>query len=255
MTPNTPGGPHTGPNDLQNFPVLTSVATTATDTVVNGTLNATPDTAFTVQFFSNDVADPSGHGQGKTFLGELTNVATDTDGVRELHGDAPHRSQPGQFVTATATDPAATRLSSPWTSAAPAATTTTLTALPTVAIWPARYFHGDRRFVGTSPGDRRCHLPSTGRRAAPAALMVVNGQDVATLALDALATGDHVVTAAYGGDSSFDASTSSPVDVTIHTVAFKPTVTTLTPSPTIADLGRLVTFTASVGEEDSMPGR
>ena len=105
VTPNTPGGPHTGPNNLQNFPVLTSVATTATDTVVTGTLNAAQGTVFTVQFFGNDVADSSGHGEGKTYLGELTNVVTNTDGVASFTVDLAMLIQPGKFVTATATDP------------------------------------------------------------------------------------------------------------------------------------------------------
>ena len=55
VTPNTPGGPHTGPNDLQNFPVLTSVATTDHRTTVVGTLNGRRTRSFTVQFFGNDV--------------------------------------------------------------------------------------------------------------------------------------------------------------------------------------------------------
>ncbi len=105
VTPNTPGGPHTGPNDLQNFPVLSSVAVTASSTVIAGTLTAAPETVFTVQFFSNDVADPSGHGQGKTYLGELTNVVTNTDGVASFTAELATLIQPGEFVTATATDP------------------------------------------------------------------------------------------------------------------------------------------------------
>ena len=104
VTPNTPGGPHTGPNDLQNFPVLSSVAVTASSTVIIGTLTAAPGTVFTVQFFSNDVADPSGHGQGKTYLGELTNVVTNTAGFAGFTAELATLIQPGEFVTATSTD-------------------------------------------------------------------------------------------------------------------------------------------------------
>ena len=106
VTPNTPGGPHTGANDLQNYPVISSVATTATDTVITGTLNAAPGTPFTVQFFSDPAADPSGHGQGRTYLGELTGLETDTTGNASFTASLPVPVTLGQFVTATATDPA-----------------------------------------------------------------------------------------------------------------------------------------------------
>ena len=105
VTLNTPDGPHVGANDLQNFPVLSSVAITANSTVIIGTLNAQQGTVFTVQFFGADVADPSGYGQGKTFLGELTNVVTNTDGFASFTATLSTLVQPGEFVTATATDP------------------------------------------------------------------------------------------------------------------------------------------------------
>jgi trimeric autotransporter adhesin len=105
VTPNTPGGPHTGPNDLQNFPVLTSVATTGTDTVIAGTLNSTSDTGFDLQFFANAVADSSGHAQGKFFLGEIIDVTTNADGYASFTATLPGVISPGQYVTATATDP------------------------------------------------------------------------------------------------------------------------------------------------------
>jgi trimeric autotransporter adhesin len=105
VTPNTPGGPHTGPNDLQNFPVLTSVATTGTDTLIAGTLNSTSDTDFDLQFFANAVADSSGHAQGKFFLGEIIDVTTNADGNASFTATLRGMISPGQYVTATATDP------------------------------------------------------------------------------------------------------------------------------------------------------
>ena len=62
---NMPGGPFQGPNDLQNYPVLTEVFTVSgVGTVVVGTLNSAPDATFTLQFFDNPTADPSGYGAG-----------------------------------------------------------------------------------------------------------------------------------------------------------------------------------------------
>jgi hypothetical protein len=66
VTPNTPGGPHTGPNDLQNYPVLTSAVTSDASTIT-GTLNSTPNSTFRLEFFANAAGDPSSHGEGETY--------------------------------------------------------------------------------------------------------------------------------------------------------------------------------------------
>jgi hypothetical protein len=102
VSPNSPGGPHSGANDLQNAPVLLIGATHGNQTAIKGTLNAAPGTTFLVQFFSNPSADPSGHGQGQSYLGSLT-VVTDATGNAIFQGQ--FKSQPGTVVTATATDP------------------------------------------------------------------------------------------------------------------------------------------------------
>lgn len=64
-----------GANGLQNFPILDSI--TATD--VTGSLNSTPDTDFRIEFFSSPACDPSGFGEGQTFLG-FANVTTGANG-------------------------------------------------------------------------------------------------------------------------------------------------------------------------------
>jgi hypothetical protein len=79
VTLNTPGGPHTGPNNLQNFPVLTSASTSGSGTTLTGTLNSVASTAFRIEFFASAGPDPSGFGQGQTYLGFL-NVTTDGSG-------------------------------------------------------------------------------------------------------------------------------------------------------------------------------
>ena len=57
---NDPGDTDTGPNNLQNKPVLSSTRKGATGTTtVRGTLNSAPGKTFNVQFFSN----PEGGGQ------------------------------------------------------------------------------------------------------------------------------------------------------------------------------------------------
>lgn len=105
VTPNdlgdVDGGPFV-PNNLQNFPVLLEVLNTAVDSTIFATLNSLPQTEFLIQFFANDAADPSGHGEGQTLLGE-TVVRTDSAGNVSFTFDVPVVLAPEQQVTATAT--------------------------------------------------------------------------------------------------------------------------------------------------------
>jgi hypothetical protein len=104
VTVNDPRDPDGGANNLQNFPGLTSAASVGGDTTVQGTLNSTPGTAFTLEFFSNSACDGSDHGEGERFLGSAT-VTTDGGGNANFTESFPAAAPTGQFVTATATDP------------------------------------------------------------------------------------------------------------------------------------------------------
>src|SRR5262249_24065198 len=68
VTPNDWRG-HDGPNNFQNFPVVTSVTASDTSTIVSGTLKSAPQSVFRIEFFGNAAGDPSGHGEGQTYLG------------------------------------------------------------------------------------------------------------------------------------------------------------------------------------------
>ena len=103
VTPNDPEDGDSGPNNLQNFPVLATAVTSAGSTTIDGSLNSTPSTMFLVEFFSNSVCDPSGFGEGESFLGSGT-VITDGSGNGSFSETLPTGATPGQFVTATATD-------------------------------------------------------------------------------------------------------------------------------------------------------
>ncbi len=100
VTLNDPGDADTGPNNLQNFPVLTSALSNGS-TTIEGTLNSTPNTEFRLEFFSNTACDPSDHGEGENFLGS-TMVTTDGSGDASFMVSLPPASD--QFITATATD-------------------------------------------------------------------------------------------------------------------------------------------------------
>ncbi len=104
VTPNDPGDPDTGSNDLQNFPVITAASFSAGTTTLSGTFNSTPSTTFTLEFFVNDACDPSGFGEGQTPIGTAP-VMTDGSGnatFGPLNFSTPI-ARP--FATATATNP------------------------------------------------------------------------------------------------------------------------------------------------------
>lgn len=57
-----------GANNLQNYPVLT-VTTGRYLTTIQGTLNAKANSDFTVDFYASPSGDPTGYGEGMTWLG------------------------------------------------------------------------------------------------------------------------------------------------------------------------------------------
>ncbi len=102
-TPNDTGDGDTGPNGLQNFPLLTGAYTDGGNLHVSGTLNSTASANFTIEFFVSTACNASGFGQGEEFLGDL---ATSTDGSG--NGGFSTASLPNAtsgVVTATATGP------------------------------------------------------------------------------------------------------------------------------------------------------
>jgi titin len=103
VTPNHPGGLIPGPNGFQNFPVLTAAVRSASGTTIQGTLNTAARETFTIQFYANPTADPSGHGQGQTYLGSIT-VTTDANGNATFTAKFAGVLT-GEAISATATDP------------------------------------------------------------------------------------------------------------------------------------------------------
>jgi ELWxxDGT repeat protein len=101
VNPNDPGDADTGPNNLQNYPVLSSAVVTGAGLVVRGLLNSNPGQTFFLDFYASAAADPTGYGEGAIYLGSTT-VTTNS------LGDAPFTVTlpavpAGQVITATAT--------------------------------------------------------------------------------------------------------------------------------------------------------
>ncbi|WP_188133854.1 right-handed parallel beta-helix repeat-containing protein [Chitinophaga sp. CF418] len=104
-TANDPGDGDAGPNNLQNFPVLTAVNSGGGNTDILGTLNSTPNTTFRLDFYSNDACNPSGFGEGQAFLDSFK-VTTDAGGNAAFNAILTGITLPaGAVVTSTATDP------------------------------------------------------------------------------------------------------------------------------------------------------
>jgi hypothetical protein len=111
---------HMGPNDLMNFPVLSSASSSASDTTISGTLDTgtangqpfLPNTTFTLDFYANPTEDSSGYGQGQTFLGSAQ-ITTDASGNASFSVDFGTGNLAGQWISATATDEPNSTLGTP----------------------------------------------------------------------------------------------------------------------------------------------
>lgn len=94
-----------GPNNLQNFPVLTSVDSSGGSTHIVGTLDSIAKKDFQIDFYSTPTCNPSGNGEGKTFLGSAIATA-DLTCHAPIDVTLPVAVSSGDVVTATATDAA-----------------------------------------------------------------------------------------------------------------------------------------------------
>lgn len=104
--PNDSGDLDGGANGLQNYPVLTEALSTASSTVVAGTLNSVASRVFRLEFFNNTTCDFSifgNFGEGRTYLGFL-DVNTDGAGNAAFTFVHPAPIAFGHYITATATD-------------------------------------------------------------------------------------------------------------------------------------------------------
>ncbi len=100
VTPNSPGGPHVGPNEFQNFPVILDAVASGSVTNIVLQLNSIPSTKFTVQLFVA-APDPTGFGQGRTLVATAS-LSTDAAGNGTIVFTVA-QSLGGAYLTATAT--------------------------------------------------------------------------------------------------------------------------------------------------------
>ena len=106
VTPNDAGDADTGANDLQNFPLVSSV-TYGANTTVTGRLHSTASTTFDLDFYSNSACSnfPREFLQGETYLGSST-ATTDGAGDATFSVTTLPATANGARISVTATDPA-----------------------------------------------------------------------------------------------------------------------------------------------------
>ncbi|HLJ98259.1 MAG TPA: right-handed parallel beta-helix repeat-containing protein [Gemmataceae bacterium] len=104
VTLNTLGGPHLGPNDFQNYPLISAATAFGAATTIQLSLNSIPNMAFVIQVFANPAADPTEFGQGQTLIATATPLvlSTDATGNGALTTNIP-QDLTGQYLTVTAT--------------------------------------------------------------------------------------------------------------------------------------------------------
>ena len=107
VLPNDSLDPDTGDNDRQNYPIIKSaiVDPIAGTTTIEGELDSKPNTAYSVEFFSNAACDPSGYGEGESMFNKIM-LTTDSQGHAQFSETTLSTSfLGGNFFTVTATDP------------------------------------------------------------------------------------------------------------------------------------------------------
>jgi hypothetical protein len=106
VTANDLGDADTGPNNLQNFPVISSVTYGGANTTVDGLFNSTANTIFVLDFYSSPCANfPHDFVQGETYIGTAA-VTTDGTGNIAFHVTTLNPVPAGSLISVTATDPA-----------------------------------------------------------------------------------------------------------------------------------------------------
>ena len=105
VTANDNNDPDSGPNDLQNYPDLSSAVIAPGQITISGNLKSEILSTFTTDFYSSPTRNPSGYGEGKVWLGSYT-VTTNGGGNSSFSTILNVTVNLGDWITATATNAA-----------------------------------------------------------------------------------------------------------------------------------------------------
>jgi CSLREA domain-containing protein len=246
VTPNDPGDGDAGPNSLQNFPVVTSATSSASESTVGGTLDSTPSTTFTVELYATPDCDASGHGEGDRFLGGAT-VGTDSSGHGTFTAGGLATIPEGWVVTATATDPVGNTSEFSACLAGvirPNRPPTVATASGDLTLAEGTSGSTTGAFADPDPGDSLTVTCA----ACPTGSIVDHGDGSWTWSGTGV-DGPDLVTVDISGTDRDGATASDSFVVRVDNVA--PTVTGMTVAPVVARVGATVTTAAQFTD----PGR
>jgi len=235
--------------------VFTSASTTLTATTTTLTVSATQVTSGQSVTFTATVTPTSGSGTptgSMTFLDGATQLATaalNTSGVATFSssslalgthtitavygGDSNFSTSTSAAATVTIVAPAKTN-STTALSASPTQVTSGQAVTLTATVAPASGSNFPTGAVTFFDGTTQLGTAT------------LNSSGVAAFTAMNLAPGAHSVTAAYGGDTNFAASTSAAVSVTVSAPPKTATTTALSASATQLTSGQSVTFTVTV---------
>jgi hypothetical protein len=102
VTTNDAADADAGANNRQNAPVLTQADLLTTGTRIVGKIASVPNSSFRVELFTNAEADPSGMGEGQSFIG-FVDATTNAAGNASFEFNHPLTLAGGTPITATAT--------------------------------------------------------------------------------------------------------------------------------------------------------
>ena len=101
--PGNHSGYEAGPNDFQNYPVITNAFGYAGSTILQGNFNSLPNNTYYLDFYANAAEGPfGGDGAGQIYLGSVS-VATGASGNAFFAYTNNNGNYSGQYITATAT--------------------------------------------------------------------------------------------------------------------------------------------------------
>jgi parallel beta-helix repeat protein len=238
---------HNG-NDNQAAPVQTAATSSGTGAAISGTLAGVANTTFRIEFFSNSSPDPSGYGEGQTYLG-FTTATTDAGGNASFTATGLAPVPAGRaYLSATATNLTTNDTSAFSHDGVLAVAAVTSSANPSAFGQPVTLtatVSASATGLGTPTGSVAFRDTTTNTDLGTAAL----SGGTATLTTSALNAGPHVITATYGGDGTFLGTVATLTQtVTPSILVLNPTASgalSLSGSSSIAIPGNLVVDSSS----------
>jgi len=210
---------HDGPNAYQNFPELVSATRAGSSMTVQGRLSADADRTYMVDIYASEQADPTGYGQGQTYLGSAM-VTTNGNGVATFTATVQAGPAGQMIITATATDLAGNTSEFGSAIEATGSVGSTLAASTTTMSSSANPSAFGQLVTLTAQVTAETPNTLTGSVTFYEGENVLGTADLvdgtATMTTATLSVGEHEIIAVYGGDENAEPSASEPLTQTVQ---------------------------------------